>query len=116
MISGDAHMLAYEGGEYNVFGHFPIFQCSAIDASPSCKKKEKWSESGIHLNRNQYCQFEISPDPNDSDKRCLQFKGFSDATQLLEFNTCKPEIDRFERLNEIRSFLPDERKETLWWE
>ena len=25
MISGDAHMLAYEGGEYNVYGHFPIF-------------------------------------------------------------------------------------------
>ena len=25
MISGDSHMLAYENGEYNIYGHFPIF-------------------------------------------------------------------------------------------
>jgi hypothetical protein len=37
-ISGDTHMLAFDTGFHNEnFGDFPIFQCSSIDSSPSCK-------------------------------------------------------------------------------
>ncbi len=38
-ISGDTHMLAFDTGFHNEdYGEFPIFQCSPLDAEPSCKQ------------------------------------------------------------------------------
>lgn len=37
MISGDSHMLTYDDGSLNLYGGFPIFHCSPLDSSPSCK-------------------------------------------------------------------------------
>ena len=50
MISGDAHNLAYDGGEFNIYGKFPIFQCSSLDKSPSCKWPG-WSGDGVSMGR-----------------------------------------------------------------
>jgi hypothetical protein len=46
MISGDAHSMAYDSGEYNMFGKFPIFQCSPLDRDASCKWSG-WSDPGV---------------------------------------------------------------------
>lgn len=37
MLSGDMHMMAYETGFHNDVGKFPIFHCSSLDSTPSCK-------------------------------------------------------------------------------
>jgi len=50
MVSGDAHMLGYDSGEFNLFGKFPIFQCSPLDRDNSCKWSG-WSEPGVFMNK-----------------------------------------------------------------
>lgn len=50
LVSGDQHMLAYDSGEYNAFGEFPIFQCSSLNSNPSCKHPG-WSGSGVYMQR-----------------------------------------------------------------
>lgn len=37
MLSGDSHMVTFDSGEYNLYGGFPIFQCSDLDSGNSCK-------------------------------------------------------------------------------
>ena len=37
-VCGDTHMLAFDTGYHNdEYGGFPIFQCSPLDSTPSCK-------------------------------------------------------------------------------
>jgi len=31
MMSGDSHMTTFDSGEFNLYGGFPIFQCSSLD-------------------------------------------------------------------------------------
>ena len=57
MISGDTHMLTYDDGVRNEQGHFPIFQCSTLDSSPSCKGGGYGGD--IYLNRGGYCHFRV---------------------------------------------------------
>ncbi len=39
VVSGDTHMLAFDTGYHNdEYGGFPIFQCSSLDSTPSCKQ------------------------------------------------------------------------------
>ena len=47
MVSGDAHMTAYDSGEFNAYGHFPIFQCSSLNKAPSCKNGGWSSEPSL---------------------------------------------------------------------
>ena len=50
LVSGDQHMMAYDSGEYNAFGDFPIFHCSSLNSNPSCKHPG-WSGSGVYMQR-----------------------------------------------------------------
>jgi hypothetical protein len=43
MISGDSHQVSFDDGSANIYGGFPIYQCSPLDAGPSCKI-DTWSE------------------------------------------------------------------------
>jgi len=38
MIQSDTHMLAHDSGKFNSYGGFPIFQCSSMDAVPTCNQ------------------------------------------------------------------------------
>ena len=49
MISGDMHAMTYDSGFLNEHGKFPIFQCSSIDSTPSCKSGG--FSSSIFMNR-----------------------------------------------------------------
>lgn len=62
MISGDSHMLTFDDGSNNLYGRFPIFQCSPLDSTPSCKWPG-WS-SYVELGRGQFCHFEIERKPD----------------------------------------------------
>lgn len=54
-------MMSYDTGFHNDIGKFPIFQCSALDATPSCKTGGFSSQ--IYMNRGQYCWFNVTFDP-----------------------------------------------------
>ena len=86
MVSGDAHMLSYDSGEFNGYGHFPIFQCSSLDKIGSCKNNG-WS-ADPSLKRGQYCQFEIAPHPTNAEVSCFKFEGYHMSNKLMEFNSC----------------------------
>jgi len=66
MISGDTHMLTYDNGVRNEYGHFPIFQCSTLDSSPSCKGGGYGGD--IFLNRGGYCHFRVKKHPEKGNK------------------------------------------------
>ncbi len=69
MISGDSHMLTYDDGSFNLYGGFPIYHCSPLDSSPSCKW-QGWSDY-VELSRGQYCNFKVEK-TLDGDE-CLMF-------------------------------------------
>ena len=77
-------MLAYDSGEFNPYGGFPIFQCGAMDANPSCKA-DGWSR-GPFLNRGQYCQFEIRK--LGESESCIAFEGYQGSKKVTFFDTC----------------------------
>ena len=93
MISGDAHVLAYDTGELNSYGSFPIFQCAAINSRPSCKNSG-WTD-GPFLKRGQYCHFEVHQQSNS--QSCLKFKGYQMSEMMTEWDTCS---DNFYTANE----------------
>ena len=69
-ISGDTHMLAYDTGFHNEdFGDFPIFQCSPIDSSPSCK--QGGYQSDIYQSRGQFCHFSVEKHPEEKQRSKL---------------------------------------------
>ena len=37
MLNGHMPMLAYDDGQYNVIGKFPLIHCGPLDAIPKCK-------------------------------------------------------------------------------
>eukprot|EP00347_Sterkiella_histriomuscorum_P023630 403333931 len=86
MISGDTHMLSYDSGPRNQYGHFPIFQCSPLDSKPSCKQGGYGGD--IYLSRGQYCVFDVTKHQSDSSRSCLNFQGFVQDKQVMDFNTC----------------------------
>jgi len=50
VVSGDAHHISFDSGEFNVYGEFPIFHCSPLDSNPSCKWNG-WSKGGVSMRR-----------------------------------------------------------------
>ena len=117
MISGDTHMLAYDSGEYNAYGYFPIFHCSAMDSTPSCKNSG-WSATGASMHREQYCHFEIAPDPENAARSCLKFKGFRMHEKLLEFDTCGEGVAeaRMQWVEVLKERYADSEIDFEWWQ
>lgn len=37
MVQRGSEFMAYDTGALNLFGHFPIFQCGALDQMPACQ-------------------------------------------------------------------------------
>lgn len=99
MISGDSHMLTYDDGSLNLFGNFPIFQCSPLDSTPACKWAG-WSEY-VETQRGQYCNFEI--ESNDEDQ-CLHFKGFRMDEQIMGHKVCRSDAVKKTIPPRFRSF------------
>ena len=101
MISGDTHMLTYDTGVLNDYGSFPIFQCSPMDSTPSCK--QGGYTGPIYLNRGQFCNFEVTKHPTTKERSkqtylrlilsigCLRFGGISQGKEVMNFNTCDEE-------------------------
>ncbi len=69
MMSGDAHMTTFDSGEFNLFGGFPIYQCSSLDSGSQCKNPG-WS-GPVHIRRGQFCKFDIYE--NNNGRKCLRF-------------------------------------------
>lgn len=81
------HMLAYDSGEFNAYGEFPIYHCSPLNQNPSCKV-HGWSGEGVFLNRGQFCNFKVI---KDAGKTCLLFEGYQLEKLVLTHNTCDPQ-------------------------
>jgi len=73
LVSGDMHMMAYDSGEFNAFGDFPIFHCSSLNSNPSCKQ-DGWSDDGVFMNRGQFCNFKFIR--QSESRTCLLFEGY----------------------------------------
>ena len=116
MISGDAHMLAYDSGEHNGYGNFPIFQCSSLDSRGSCKANG-WTSSPS-MAREQFCRFEITQHPTNPARSCLKAEGFNMKNQLFEFSTCQSDFYQ-ERLRSVKNlqaaYLTDENYQDFEW-
>lgn len=91
MISGDHHFMAFDSGEFNLYGGFPIFHCGPIDSRPSCKPYESniWT-SEVFMKRGQYCIFDIYTEKIEGkEKKCLKMKGYQMDTLMTEFDLCE---------------------------
>jgi len=84
MISGDSHMLTYDDGSMNLYGGFPIFQCSPLDSTPSCKWPA-WS-TPVETSRGQYCTFKLKKKANG--EQCLHFRGHTMDTVVMSHDVC----------------------------
>ena len=70
MLNGHMPFLAYDDGQYNAVGKFPIFHCGPLDAIPKCK----WSGwDAFEINNGQYCRFTVTSGP---ERTCLDFEGY----------------------------------------
>lgn len=64
-------MMTYDDGSNNIYGGFPIFQCSPLDATPACKQPG-WS-TPVETQRGQYCHFTLT---QTNGEQCLKFDGY----------------------------------------
>lgn len=109
MISGDQHSMSYDNGELNLYGGFPIFQCSAADSKPSCKVPA-WT-SQISMRNGQYCMFDIYK--TEEGKQCLKFEGFRFDQKVMDADLCSEEFE-MKRYKELR--LSDNQNAWNWFE
>jgi hypothetical protein len=63
MFSGYENMVTLDNGSTNMFGKFPVVQCSGMDLMPTCHKSG-FSEK-IKSRRGLYCVAEVHPNPLD---------------------------------------------------
>jgi hypothetical protein len=98
MMSGDAHMTTFDSGEFNLYGGFPIFQCSSLDSGSSCKNPG-WS-SPVFIRRGSFCKFEIYE--TSESQKCLKFEGFRMDTKLMEYDICNDARFKFEHTKQLK--------------
>ena len=80
-------MMAYDSGNFNAYGEFPIFQCSSLNSNPSCKQPG-WSGDGVFMHRGQFCNFKFIR--QSETQTCMHFEGYVMSERVLQYNTCNP--------------------------
>ena len=88
MISGDAHMLAFDDGRNNAYGGFPVVQAAALDQKPNCKGGP-YSHGG-KPGLGQYGVIEVVDD--GSEKICVKIDLKSGGESVIKYDTCHKEL------------------------
>lgn len=88
MLSGDAHMLAFDDGSNNIYGHFPVVQAASLDRAGHCKGGPY--SHGIFTGRDHYGLIQVID--NGGDKICVTIKLKEKHESLITYDTCKKDF------------------------
>ena len=72
-----------------------------MDRKYSCN--EEYRHSVVpSLYNGQYCLFEVR---TEEDQTCLNFKGFSFDSQLMEYDTCRDYLEKFDADAKLSDYM-----------
>lgn len=91
VLSGDEHMASLLHGANNNYGKMTLFNCAALDASPSCKSTGFSYKPSLKYD--QFCYFQVT---KDHKKTCLTGTGFRMDEPLFETTVCSNEGEVFD--------------------
>lgn len=88
MLSGDAHMIAFDDGKNNRFGGFPIVQAASLDQRGSCKGGPY--SHGLEQGPGHYASIEVNDYKNDT--ICVKVYLKNQTSSVISYDTCNPEL------------------------